>query len=160
MISKWSQESSNQFRMDVKIVKSRYQNLGDLVNERISNLEKLISELKLFQDDYMRTANSLKRAESNLQLEHGSNLSATIQEQLINLKQTKNDLEILSLDVNRLNEHAQKYLSFSNSADFKFISKLKNDLNDLNEKFTKLRNTCLNRQYNLEVKKTKHFIQS
>lgn len=140
---------------DLKILRTKLQFLSDTVTERISNLEKLISELKQYQDDYIRALNGLSRIETSLQIEHHGSSSSThiktLEAQLDHLKQVKFDFESIIQSINRLNEQAHRYL-YSPTADSKFTLKLKNDLGDLHDKLNQLRNTFNKKQYSLEVR--------
>ena len=131
LAAKSSADVNTQLKADMKALKSHYQTLNDIVSDRISRLEKLISDLRLFHDDYTRTLNALNRIDANLQIEHHSSGPAdsashgkTIEAQLGNLKQVKCDLDNLYASVNQLNEQTQKYL-YAPNADPKFTFKLK-----------------------------------
>ena len=161
LAAKSSADVNTQLKADMKALKSHYQTLNDIVSDRISRLEKLISDLRLFHDDYTRTLNALNRIDANLQIEHHSSGPAdsashgkTIEAQLGNLKQVKCDLDNLYASVNQLNEQTQKYL-YAPNADPKFTFKLKNDINDLNDKMAQLRNMYTKKQYMLEDALTK-----
>lgn len=156
LASKSTPEIAIQLKSDMKSLKSHYLNLFDIVTEKINRLEKLISDLKKFQDDFVRALNSLNRIDTNLQIEHHASAQSssihgkTIEAQLSNLKQVKLDLDNLYSNVNSLNEQAQKYL-YAPNADNKFTSKLKIDINELNDKLSNLRNIFTKKQYTLEV---------
>lgn len=148
-------ETSIEIRNDAKSVKNRYQILVESINERINKLEKLIGDLREYQEEYLNNVNRLKNIETNLQIEHhssqpyGSTYGKTLEEQLNNLKQVKYDLETQSASINRLNERAQKYL-YSTNADLKFTTKMRTDINEINEKLNQLRSVCIKKQYVLE----------
>jgi DNA repair exonuclease SbcCD ATPase subunit len=151
------QISNAQMRFDLKQLRSRYENFNEQVSERCAKLEKLINELTKFQDEYLKVVNRVKLVETNLNIEHhttipfgSSSYGKTLEEQLNNLKQVKFDLDSnLSTQVNRLNESAQRLL-YAPHADIKFTSKLRSDINELNEKLNQLRHLHLKKQYNLE----------
>lgn len=120
-------------------------------------MDKMITELKSYQDEYLTTSNRLKQIESNLQIEHhtsggpfGSTYGKTLEEQLNNVKQVKNDLDVQSAQVNRLNERAQRYV-YSSHAEPRFTAKMRSDINDVNEKLNQLRTICSEKQYGYEV---------
>ncbi len=165
LAAKSTPDISLQLKSDMKSLRSHYQSLNDIVNERIGRLEKLIGDLRKFHDDYARTLTALNRIDANLQIEHhiagGSNDSVShgksIEAQLSNLKQVKLDLDALYASVNQLNEQTQRYL-YAPHADPKFTAKLKSDINDLNDKLAHLRNVYTKKQYHLEdalIKSTK-----
>ena len=165
LAAKSTPELALKLKNDIKSLRSHYQSLNDIVNDRITRLDKLISDLRKFQDDYSRTLTSLNRIDANLQIEHhiaggsGDSIShgKSIEAQLSNLKQVKYDLDTLYTSVNQLNEQTQKYL-YAPHADPKFTSKLKSDINELNDKLAHLRNVYTKKQYHLEdalIKSTK-----
>lgn len=168
LATKSTPEQALQLKTDMKSLRSHYQSLNDIVNDRITRLDKLISDLRKFQDDYSRTLTSLNRIDANLQIEHhiaggsgggGDSIShgKSIEAQLSNLKQVKYDLDTLYTSVNQLNEQTQKYL-YAPHADPKFTIKLKSDINELNDKLAHLRNVYTKKQYHLEdalIKSTK-----
>lgn len=148
---------STQIRTDVKSLRTRYQHLSDTIGERIARLDKMISELRGYQDEYVSTSKRLKAIENNLQIEHhtsgapfSSTFGKTLEEQLNNLKQVKLDLEVISASINRLNERAQRYV-YSSNAEPKFTAKMRADINEINEKLNQLRATCSEKHYVLEV---------
>ena len=147
---------SPQMRSDLKTLQTRYQSMSDAVGERLTKLERMISDLRKYQDEFIKTLNHLKQIETNLQIEHQSSsgfgsasYGKSLEEQLANLKQVKYDLESLSSNVGRLNDLAGKLLGTPNH-NARFTAKLKADVNDLNEKVNQLRSLHLKRQYHLE----------
>lgn len=156
-VSTNNSDVSAQIRTDVKSLRTRYQHLSDTIGERLARLDKMIGELKAYQDEYASAANRLKTIESNLQIEHhttgapfGSTYGKTLEEQLNNLKQVKSDLEVMSANVNRLNERAQRYV-YSSHAEPRFTAKMRSDINEINEKLNQLRAVCSEKHYVLEV---------
>jgi chromosome segregation ATPase len=113
----------------------------------------MLVDLRKYQDEYLKTLTVLKRAETNLQIEHHGSTAATygktLEEQLNNLKQVRYDLESLSSNVSRLNDLAGKLLGIPHQ-NIRFTSKLKSDINELNEQLNQLRSVHLKKQYNLE----------
>jgi hypothetical protein len=111
--------------------------------------------LKLFNEDYNRLLNSLNRIDANLQIEHhgstpfGSVHGKTLEAQLSNLKQVKVDLESLNSSIDALNAQSQKYL-FAKNIDLKYSSKLKLEMNTLNDKISQLRIVYTRKLFQLE----------
>jgi hypothetical protein len=138
-----------------KTLKSQYEYLNQSLNERITILTNFINELKLFNEDYNRLLNSLNRIDANLQIEHhgstpfGSVHGKTLEAQLSNLKQVKVDLESLNSSIDALNAQSQKYL-FAKNIDLKYSSKLKLDMNTLNDKISQLRIVYTRKLFQLE----------
>jgi DNA repair exonuclease SbcCD ATPase subunit len=138
-----------------KTLKSQYEYLNQSLNERITILNSFINELKLFNEDYNRLSNSLNRIDANLQIEHhgstpfGSVHGKTLEAQLSNLKQVKVDLESLNSSIDALNSQSQKYL-FAKNIDLKYSSKLKLDMNTLNDKISQLRIVYTRKLFQLE----------
>ncbi len=111
--------------------------------------------MKLFNEDYNRLLNSLNRIDANLQIEHhgstpfGSVHGKTLEAQLSNLKQVKVDLESLNSSIDALNAQSQKYL-FAKNIDLKYSSKLKLEMNTLNDKISQLRIVYTRKLFQLE----------
>jgi methyl-accepting chemotaxis protein len=154
-VSTNSSEVSAQIRADVKSLRTRYQHLSDTIGERLTRLDKMIGELRSYQEEYASVANRLKTIESNLQIEHhttaASSYGKTLEEQLGNLKQVKSDLDATTISVNRLNERAQKYV-YSSNAETKFTAKMRQDVNEVNDKLNQLRENFSKKHYGLEVR--------
>ena len=144
---------SHQLRSDIKTLKSRFQKLSDLVSERIVKIEKLIAELKHFENDFAKCWNSLSTIQANLELELQTlSTGKAIEAQLDNLRIFKHDLDSVQSGLNKVNEQSDKFM-YSGNADVKFMTKLRNDVNEINEKFNYLKNSIAKKQFNLEVKK-------
>jgi chromosome segregation ATPase len=149
--SKSTAELNYQLKSDLKLLKQDYQNLTDSVNERLNKLERFINDLKKLDEDFNRMQNGLNKVEAQLQIEHHSSVThglshgKSIEVQLDHLKQVKYDLDSMQSSMFKLNEQAEKYFYLSNT-DSQFISKLKIDLNNLNDKFTQLK-TIYSKKY-------------
>lgn len=155
----YNSETSHQIRADVKSMRIRYQHLADTIGDRINRLERMIADLKIYQEELLNTSNKLKNIETNLQIEHhttaspfGSSYGRTLEEQLNNLKQVKFDIESLSTNINKLNEKSKKYLYASSNVEPKFSSKMRADINEINDKLDKLRADCSAKHYVLKVR--------
>jgi dystrophin len=139
-----------QLRSEQKSLRSRYQLLVDTIAERILKLERMIADYKLFHDDFMRTVNWLNRIEASLQVENQALASkSSLDNQVNHLNQVKSDLDNAYANLNKLNEQAQRFL-YAQNVDVKFSSKLKVDLNELNEKLAQLRASYSKKAYELE----------
>jgi len=139
-----------QLRSEQKSLRSRYQLLVDTIAERILKLERMIADYKLFHDDFMRTVNWLNRIEASLQVENQALASkSSLDNQVNHMNQVKSDLENAYANLNKLNEQAQRFL-YAPNVDLKFSSKLKADLNELNEKLAHMRTAYSKKSYELE----------
>jgi dystrophin len=144
---------SAQMRNDLKNLRTRFQHLTDAVADRLARLDRMVADVRKYNDEYLKTLALLKRTETNLQIEHHTASHAsygkTLEEQLNNLKQVRYDLDSLSSSVCKLNDMAGKLLGTPNHS-VRFTAKLKADINELNEKLNQLRSVHLKKQYHLE----------
>ncbi len=162
-------ELNIEMKTDLKQLKNRHQNLIDSVSERINKLEKLINDLRQFDEDYMRMLNSLNKIEAHAQIEHHSSSTSglshgkSLEAQMDILKQMKFDLDNLHPSMRKLNEQSEKYLYEMNRVNIlsaantenKFQIKLKEDIIAINEKFKQLYKNHAKTLSNLEVNKYK-----
>ena len=168
MISKSTVDLNTKLKSELQQLKGRYQNLIESIAERVNRLEKLINELKQYEEDYIRMLSSLNKIENQAQIEHyahGSNNGKSVEAQLDTLKQIKYELDSLHPSMRKLNEQSEKYLYEMNKVNIlsaantenKFQLKLKDDIITLNEKFKQLNKNYIKTLANLEVSsKTYH----
>lgn len=156
LFAKSNQDLASQLRNEGEFFEMRIQKIETALREKIDKTQNAIDDLKHYQNEYNKVITEIKRIDANLQIEHhatsNSVLEKTLNEQLNILKQVKNDIDSLSAKITNLNDLSKKYLLYSHSIDNNFQNRLKQDLFDLNENFSRLKNTYANKKFNLEVK--------
>ncbi|RNA10165.1 dystrophin, partial [Brachionus plicatilis] len=152
--AKSNKDLASQLRDESEFFEMRIQKIGSVVREKVDKINNAIDDLKKYQNEFGKVLTELKRIDANLQVEHhatsNSALEKTLNEQLNVLKQVKYEIDQLSAKINYLNDLSKKYLLYSHSIDSNFQNKLKQELFDLNENFSKLKNTYANKKFNLE----------
>lgn len=156
LFAKSNHELTSQLRNESEFFEMRIQKIESVVREKIDKIQNAIDDLKHYQNEYNKILAEIKRIDANLQIEHhatsNSALEKTLNEQLNVLKQVKNDIDSLSTKIIHLNELSKKYLLYSHSIDSNFQNKIKQELFDLNENFSRLKNNYANKKFNIEVK--------
>ncbi|CAF0734079.1 unnamed protein product [Brachionus calyciflorus] len=144
----------NQLQSENELIQMRYKKLSTFVHEKLDQIEKSINDLKTYQNEYTKVLNEIKTIDTNLQIEHHATsnnaLEKTLEEQLNVLRLIKHDIDELNLKVTGLNDLSKKYLLYTNSIDLKFQNKLKQELFELNENFSQLKNLFANKKFTLE----------
>ncbi|RNA28906.1 dystrophin, partial [Brachionus plicatilis] len=152
--AKSNKDLASQLRDESEFFEMRIQKIESVVREKVDKINNAIDDLKKYQNEFGKVLTELKRIDANLQVEHhatsNSALEKTLNEQLNVLKQVKYEIDQLSAKINYLNDLSKKYLLYSHSIDSNFQNKLKQELFDLNENFSKLKNTYANKKFNLE----------
>jgi hypothetical protein len=125
-----------QLRNDLKSLKLRYTNVHELVYDRIVRLEKAIFELRKHHDEYTNTFNWLQRIETFIKSEQTSVGDAKLlYQQIEQCKNITKDLESIQLIASKLNDYVKHlYVTTQPSSDSKYLTKIKSDMHELNEK--------------------------
>jgi hypothetical protein len=143
-----------EFRNDLKSLRLRYTNVEELVNDRILKLDKAIFELKSFHDEFDKTFNSLKRIETFIKNEQTAlGDSKLLHKQIEQCKTIIKELDSLQLVANKLNDYVKHlYVTTQPSSDSKYLTKIKSDMHELNEKLMSLMHYIAQQERDLQVR--------
>ena len=134
-----------QFRNDLKSLKLRYTNVDELVFDRKLRMEKAVFELKKFHDEYSKTLNSLQHIESLIKNEQKIN---TIEK----CNNIGKELEAIQLVVTELNDYVKHlYITTQPSSDSKYLTKIKSDMHEMNQKLMNLMHHNAQQKRDLQV---------
>ncbi len=144
-------------RNDLQLIRQRYSDITELSNDRCVKLEKVIQDIKQYQDEFSKTDLWLGRLESLIVNENVTAFGDTrqMQTQIEQCKIVRKDLDSIRSATDKLNDyvrHLQLAASVSSQAnDTKFLNKLKSDMHELNDKLTHLNDINMKQQVALQV---------
>ena len=143
-----------EFHSDLKSLRLRYTNVEELVHDRILKLEKAIFELKNFHDEFDKTFISLKRIETFIKNEQTAlGDSKLLHKQIEQCKTIIKELDSLQLVANKLNDYVKHlYVTTQPSSDSKYLTKIKSDMHELNEKLMSLMHYIAQQERDLQVR--------
>ena len=146
-------EIVKEFRNDLKSLKLRYTNVGEMVNDRVLKLGKAIYELKNFHDEYEKAFSSLVRIENFLKNEQTAlGDSKLLHKQIEKCKTIMKELDSLQLVATKLNDYVKHlYVTTQPSSDSKYLTKIKSDMHEMNEKLMSLMHYIDQQERDLQV---------
>jgi hypothetical protein len=159
-------DQQQQLRNDLQLIKQRYADISELCEDRCVKLDKVIQDIKQYQDEYIKTQLWLNRLESLIVDENVTAFgdARQMQTQIEQCKIVQKDLESIRTTVNKLNDYV-RHLHLASSAssqsnDTKFLNKIKIDMNEVNKKLTDLVDINLKQKTALQVTVAGHFHSS